>query len=138
MKRIAAIAVIGGLLAAGSAWAAQVTNVEISYQDGFTVARIDVQGAVRFSHQTEVPKDGRPDRMIVDLLAATHALGAKEFLALPPCIITGIRSSQFAVSPEKITRIVFDLSAAPVFRVESDDKSVSVYFSEKEPRSFLA
>jgi len=138
MKRIAAIAVIGWLLVAGSAWTAQVTNVEISYQDGFTVARIDIQGPVRFTHQTEVPKDGRPDRVIVDLLSATHDLGAREFLELPPCFITGIRSSQYAVSPEKITRIVFDLAAAPVYRVESDDQSVTVYFNEKEPRSFAA
>jgi hypothetical protein len=138
MKRIAAIAVIGWLLVAGSTRASQVTNVEISYRDGFTVARIDIQGPVRFAHQTEVPKDGRPDRVIVDLLSATHELGAKEFLELPPCVITGIRSSQYAVSPERITRVVFDLSKTPVYRIESDDKSVSVYFNEKEPKSFAA
>ena len=138
MKRIAAIAVIGWLLVVGSAWASQVTNVEISYQDGFTVARIDVQGPVRFTHLTEVPKDGRPDRVIVDLLSATHELGAKEFLELPPCVVTGIRSSQYAVSPEKIARIVFDLRTTPVYRIESDDKSVTVYFNEKEPKSFAA
>ena len=137
MKRIAAIAVIGWLLVAGSAWASQVTNVEISYQDGFTVARIDVQGPVRFTHQTEVPKDGRPDRVIVDLLSATHELGAKEFLELPPCVITGIRSSQYAVSPEKIARVVFDLSTTPVYRIESDDRSVTVYFNEKESKNFV-
>ncbi|MCX6834484.1 MAG: hypothetical protein NTW07_05015 [candidate division Zixibacteria bacterium] len=138
MKRIAAIAVIGGLLVAGSTWASQVTNVEISYQDGFTVARIDIQGPVRFTHQTEVPKDGRPDRVIVDLLSATHELGAKEFLELPQCTIVGIRSSQYAVSPEKIARVVFDLRTTPVYRIESDDKSVTVYFKENEPKSFAA
>jgi hypothetical protein len=138
MKRIAAIAVIGWLLVAGSTWASQVTNVEISYQDGFTIARIDIQGPVRFTHRTEVPKDGRPDRVIVDLLSATHELGGKEFLELPPCVIAGIRSSQYAVSPEKIARIVFDLKTAPVYRIESDDKSVTVYFNEKEPKSFAA
>jgi hypothetical protein len=136
MKRIAAIAVIGWLLVAGSAWASQVTNVEISYQDGFTVARIDIQGPVRFTHQTEVPKDGRPDRVIVDILSASHELGAKEFFNLPPCVITGIRSSQYAVTPEKITRVVFDLSTTPVYRIESDDKSVTVFFNEKEPKNF--
>jgi len=136
MKRIAAIAVIGWLFIVGSVWSAQVTNVEVSYQDGCTVARIDIQGPVRFTHQTEVPKDGRPDRVIVDILSATHELGAREFLDLPPCVVTGVRTSQYAVTPEQIVRVVFDLNAAPLYRVESDDRSVTVRFTNKEPQSF--
>jgi len=136
MKRIAAIAIIGWLFIVGSVWSAQVTNVEVSYQDGYTVARIDIQGPVRFTHQTEVPKDGRPDRVIVDILSATHALGAREFLDLPPCVVTGVRTSQYAVTPEQIVRVVFDLKAAPLYRVESDDRSVTVRFTNKEPQSF--
>jgi hypothetical protein len=138
MKRIIAIAAIGWLLLAGSIWASQVTNVALSYQDGSTVARIDIQGPVRFTHQTEVPKDGRPDRVIVDVLSATHALGAKEFLNLPVCVVTGIRSSQYAVSPEKIVRIVFDLSTTPVYQVDSDDQSITLRFNHQEAQSFAA
>jgi hypothetical protein len=138
MKRIAAIAVIGLLLLAGTTWSSEVTNVEISYQDGSVVARIDVTGSVRYTHQTEVPKNGRPDRVIVDILSATHELGAKEFLETPPCIITGIRTSQFAVTPEKIVRVVFDLGGAPLYQVDSDSKSISIKFEDRTARTFAA
>lgn len=136
MKKIAAIVSVGWLLVVGSVGASQVTGVEISYQQGSTVARIDVQGPVRFTHQGEVPKNGRPDRVIVDVLSATHELGAKDFANLPNCIITRVRSSQYAVDPEKIVRIVFDLSTAPVYTVDSDDKSITVKFSNKEAGSY--
>ncbi len=138
MKRIAVIAIIGWLLLAGFTWASEVTNVALNYQDGSTVARIDIKGPVRFVHQTEVPKDGRPDRVIVDVLSATHALGAKAFLNLPACVVTGIRSSQYAVSPEKIVRIVFDLGTTPLYQIDSDDHSITLKFSHKEPSSFTS
>ncbi|MBU2652567.1 MAG: AMIN domain-containing protein, partial [Bacteroidetes bacterium] len=98
------------LLTAGSSFAAaKVSNVELTWQDGFTVAHVDVQGAVRFSHQTEEAKDGRPFRVIVDILSATHNLGQKTFSDVPTCPVTNIRTSQFAVSPEKVVRLVFDM-----------------------------
>ncbi len=136
MKSIAAIAVIGLLLLVGSASASEVTNVEIEYQDGATVARIDVKGPIRFTHETEVPKDGRPNRMIVDILSATHELGAKEFSNLPKCLIAGVRSSQFSVTPEQIVRVVFDLTASPLYRVESKEGAVIIIFEDKSTRGF--
>ena len=136
MKRIAVIAVVGLLLLISTTWSAQVTNVEISYQDGSTVARIDVEGPVRFTHETEVPKNGRPDRVIVDVLSANHDLGAKEFDQLPACVVTGVRTSQYAVTPEKIVLIVFDLASAPLYRVVSDDGSITVFFEQRGAGSF--
>ena len=136
MKRVALTVLTGLLVLASTAWSSQVTNVELSYHDGLTVARIDIDGPVRYTHETEVPKDGRPDRVIVDVLSATHELGAKTFTELPACIITGVRTSQFAVTPEKIVRIVFDLSTASLYRVSSDDHSVTITFDRKEPKSF--
>src|SRR5512140_551051 len=88
------------LVAFSTAFAAQVTNVSLSYQNGVTVARVDVEGTIRFAHQTEIPKDGKPDRMILDVLSAVHALPAKSFDNLPPCQITDIRTSQYSVTPE--------------------------------------
>ncbi|MCD6248862.1 MAG: AMIN domain-containing protein, partial [candidate division Zixibacteria bacterium] len=136
MKSIATIAVIGLLLLVGLASASEVTNVEIKYQDGATVARIDVNGPIRFTHETEVPKNGRPDRVIVDILSATHELGAKEFLSLPACLITSVRTSQFAVNPEKIVRVVFDLTSTPLYRLESKDGAIVIVFENKDTREF--
>jgi hypothetical protein len=138
MKRVAFSVLIGLLSLASTAWSAQVNNVELSYRDGLTVARIDIDGPVRYTHLTEIPKNGRPDRLIVDVLSATHELGAKVFDELPPCIVTGIRSSQFSVTPEKIVRVVFDLSTAPLYRVTSDDRSITITFDHKEAGSFAS
>ena len=138
MKRVAFSVLIGLLLLASTAWSSQVNNVELSYRDGLTVARIDIDGPVRYTHLTEIPKNGRPDRLIVDVLSATHELGAKVFDDLPSCIVTGIRSSQFAVTPEKIVRVVFDLSTAPLYRVTSDDRSITITFDHKEAGSFAS
>ncbi|HKK20970.1 MAG TPA: hypothetical protein VJ983_05805 [candidate division Zixibacteria bacterium] len=124
------------LLAFGQAHASQVTNVELSYNGGFTIARISVDGPIRFTHQTEEAKDGKPFRVIVDVLAATHDLGAQTFTFLPDCPIKSIRTSQYAVNPEKIVRIVFDMDSERVYRVESDSRYVTVYFSDNVPRSF--
>jgi len=136
MKRFAVIFIFGLLLFGGQIMAAQVTNVELSYQEGAVVARIDVQGQIRFTHETEIPKNDRPDRVIVDILSATHELGGKEFLELPQCIVQGIRSSQFAVTPEKIVRIVFDLKKSPIYKVDVRDNSIILSFTDSKVTSF--
>jgi hypothetical protein len=125
------------LLAASSALASsRVTNIELSFQNGQTAARLDVDGTVRFSHQTEVAKDGKPFRVIVDILKARHYLGAKKFLSLPPCPVRGIRTSQYAVQPEEVVRVVFDMDKETAYQVESDQNSVTVLFPDKTGRSF--
>lgn len=126
------------ILAAGQAFAAKVTDVELSWQDGFTVARLDVQGAVRFSHQTEEAKDGKPYRVIVDVLSATHQLGQKNFFELPPCPVTKIRTSQYAVEPEQVVRVVFDMNRECVYQIKSDDKGITVSFNDAGGKSFAS
>jgi hypothetical protein len=120
----------------GELMAAQVTGITLSHQRNTTVARIDVNGQVRFTHQTEPAKDGKPDRVVVDILAATHKIGGKVFSELPICLVQQIRTSQFAVSPEKIVRIVFDVDVPPLYRIESDESSVYVYFTDKAVPAF--
>ncbi len=125
------------LLAASSALASsRVTNIELSFQNGQTVARLDVDGTVRFSHQTEVAKDGKPFRVIIDILKGRHHLGAKKFLSLPHCPVRGIRTSQYAVQPEEVVRVVFDMEKETAYQVESDQNSVIVSFPDKTGRSF--
>lgn len=129
----AACLLLAASIAHGSA---RVVNVELSYRNGCSVARIDVEGAVRFTHQTVVVKDGRPFRVIVDILTAVHHLGAKEFLSLPDCPVWHIRTSQYSVKPEKITRVVFDMERETTYRVESDNNSVSIFFPDKSRQPF--
>ena len=124
------------LLASGQVMASQVTDVALHYQDGSTVAHIDIKGPVRFTHQTEGAKDGKPFRVIVDVLSATHHLPAKDFLSLPECPVVKIRTSQYSVKPEKVVRLVFDMEEATFYRVDSDDNSISLFFPDKQHRKF--
>lgn len=126
------------ILAAGSSFAAEVTNVGLTWQDGFTVARVDVQGAVRFTHQSEEAKDGRPFRVIVDVLSATHQLGQKNFIELPNSPVKRIRSSQYAVQPEQVVRLVFDMAQETVYKVASDATGITVSFPDENGQKFAA
>lgn len=124
------------LLAAGSVNSSKVTSIELDHIQGFTVANIKVDGSVRFTHQTEIAKDGRPFRIIVDILSATHNLSAKTFENLPDCRITGIRTSQFSVKPEKIVRIVLDMKGESTYRIEARNNSVFLFVHDKDSKSF--
>ncbi|RME25756.1 MAG: AMIN domain-containing protein, partial [Candidatus Zixiibacteriota bacterium] len=121
-----------------TAQASRVTNVSLTYQPQAVIARISVDGAVRFSHQTEVPKNGRPDRLIVDVLSATHHLGRKTFDQVNIGPITAIRTSQFSVKPEQIVRVVFDLKSAPVYQIRSEGHDIIVTLSAKNVKPFAA
>ncbi len=136
MKKTIACVVITVLLAAGQVLAAGVKNIELSRQENATVVKIDVDGQVRFTHQTEEPKNGRPDRVIIDILAATHELGAKTFEQLPKCMVKTIRTSQFAVTPEKIVRVVLDLNGPPLYQVSSDARSVTITLTDRKSKPF--
>ncbi len=138
MKNSLFIMILIALLASGQAFASSVTNVELSYSPGFTVAKIAVEGPVRFTHQTEEAKDGKPFRVIVDVLSATHSLGANNFFSLPPCPIKAVRSSQYAVKPENIVRIVFDTDRERIYRIESDENTIKILFPDKATAEFAA
>ncbi len=138
MKKLGIYIVTLLILTSGSLYASKVVNVTLSHQDGFTVSHINVDGVVRFSHETEVAKDGKPFRVIVDVLAATHQLGAKVFTDLPACEVRGIRTSQYSVKPEKIVRIVYDMNKETVYRIDTDKNGIVLYFPDKTSKPFAA
>lgn len=139
MKKIWIIVMTAiALLTAGQVFASKVTNVELSCADGATLASINVDGAFRFTHQTEEAKDGKPFRIIVDVLSARHGLGAYTFTELPTCPIVGIRSSQYSVAPEEVVRIVFDMDNERVYRVDADNKRITIVIPDKEAPKFAA
>jgi hypothetical protein len=136
MKKLLTTSLIITILAAGNALAARVTGINLSHADGFTVAQIDVEGEVRHSHQTEIAKDGKPFRIIVDVLSATHDMGAMVFEGLPDCRITGIRTSQYSVDPEQIVRLVFDMKGETAYRIDTEQNSLKVYVSDPDAVQF--
>jgi hypothetical protein len=132
---LAAFVLLATSLAAATS---QVNNITLSHQNGHTSARINVEGTVRFSHQTEGVKDGKPFRIIVDILKATHHLGAKKFMSLPKCAVSAIRTSQYAVKPEAVVRVVFDMTQEATYRVESNQNAVTVVFPDKGGQRFAS
>jgi len=139
MKNVCCIVVALVLLAASSALASSnVTNIELTWQNGQTVARIDVTGDVKFSHQTVVAKDGKPFRVIVDMLQARHNLGAKKFTELPACPVRAIRTSQYAVQPEEVVRVVFDMTKETPYQINTSAHSVTISFPDKGGQQFTA
>lgn len=121
---------------AATSFASKVTKVELAYQNGEAIARIDVSGQIRFTHQTEIPKDGKPDRVIIDILSATHELGGKVFDNLPVCPVTALRTSQYSVKPEAVVRLVFDMKKTPVYQVETQGQSIVVHFVDRTAAPF--
>ncbi len=138
MRSIFAILCAVILMAATPAYSSKVKSIELDKANGFTVAKIKVKGTVRFTHQTEIAKDGKPFRIIVDILSATHDLSAKTYEQLPDCRITGIRTSQYAVKPEKIVRIVLDMKGESTYRIESQNNSVFLFVHDKESKPFAS
>lgn len=136
MKKILTILLATLIVTAGSVLASRVTGVNISHDEQFTITRVDVEGGVRFTNQTEIAKDGKPFRIIVDVLSATHEMGAKRFINLPNCKVTGIRTSQYSVDPEKVVRVVFDMKGETAYRVDSDERSISIYFYDPDAGQF--
>ena len=127
------------LLAAGSvayASPARLVDIELNHDKGLAIATIHVDGAIRFVHETVEAKEGKPFRVLVDILQAEHHLPTKDFASLPECIIAQIRTSQYSVTPEKVVRIVFDLDAETVYRADSDSKTIKLYFTDKSAHRF--
>lgn len=124
------------LLTVAPVWASDVTDVQLRYSHGLTVAQIVVDGAARYTHQTVEAKDGKPFRVIVDVLSATHRMPAKNFEMLPDCPVASIRSSQYSVQPEHVVRVVFDMQGPSVYQIDQDKGLISVTFKEQTARMF--
>ncbi|MBK7143542.1 MAG: AMIN domain-containing protein [bacterium] len=138
MKTCLPITILLALVLATSASAAQVGSLRLAYENGATVARIDVQGPFQFTHATEVPKDGKPDRLIVDIIGATHSWGPKEWGSLPQCSVTKLRIGQYSSKPEKVVRVVFELTKAPVYQADSDGKTITIRLTDASAKQFAA
>ena len=111
-------------------------RLQLKRANGETILKIDVSGPFQFTHQIEDAKDGKPFRVIVDLFPAVHNLGQKIFAALPPSIVTSIRTSQYAVKPEKVVRVVLDLKEPSVYRIEKSGNFACLYIPDSKTADF--
>jgi len=115
-----------------------VDELQLSRVNDEVVLKINISGSYQFRHQIEEAKDGRPFRVIVDVFPARHNLGRNSFSDLPATPVSAIRTSQFAVDPEKVVRVVLDLNRESVYRIAKQGSSVYVYIPDKSGGSFAA
>lgn len=113
-----------------------VSSIELIYDAGGVRVRIAVQDPKKYTHQIEQAKNGRPYRIILDCLDANHNLGAYNFRSLPQSVISSIRTSQFAVTPRRICRIVLDLKKEAFYRVEEGKNFVDLYVTDRSAKRF--
>ncbi len=137
MKRIL-LTLFTVMLMASSAAAIGVTEITLRHSNDQTIATIVADDAVRFTHQTVESKDGKPERLLVDLIGAVHELQQKTFGDLPHCAVEKIRTSQFAVNPEPVVRIVFDMRQAPVYTVSPSNNQVVVTIEDENAQLFAS
>lgn len=113
-----------------------VRSVELIKAKGGVIVRTHIDGKLQFTHQIIPNKDGKPYRIILDCLNADHKLGKTKFTNLPKSIVTSIRSSQFAVKPERICRLVLDLEKEALYRVTQGPTYVDIFVTDKTERNF--
>jgi hypothetical protein len=116
-------------LSAPSAHATQLSNITVGRFQDFTVVTLFGDAPMSVTHQIVEAKDGKPHRIVVDLTGANHGLPQNNFSALPEGSIQGIRTSQFAVTPEPVVRVVLDLAHPAAYRLETPGNNVRVMVS---------
>ncbi len=103
-----------------------VKELSLARNGIFTELTIYTPGRVLCNQLTVAPKNGKPFRVVVDLCGAIHGLGRSNFADIPPGVITGIRTSQYATTPQNVVRVVLDLNRETTYKVTTDDNWVRV------------
>lgn len=118
-------------------WAeCMVKNLSLEKKGDYTYFSIHTNGDFEFTHFIEPPKKSKPERIVIDLFDALHKLPKKGFYNLPEGVIKDIRTSQFQVTPKKITRVVLDLKKPVIYKVEEKDKgkvTFAIFSSDDKP-----
>ena len=129
---------LSALFCGASLWAAptSISQLGLSRDGDFTVLTIQGNGPIRYAHEAVEAKEGKPVRIVVDCLASRHNLPRMDFTNLPKSMVTSIRTSQYAATPEEIVRVVLDLREEPVYRVETDGNALKVYISDRNASAF--
>jgi hypothetical protein len=109
--------------------AAQLSNVTVGRFQDFTVVTLFGDEKMTVTHQIVEAKEGKPHRIVIDLTGAEHGLPQNNFAQLPAGTITSIRTSQFAVSPDPVVRVVLDMAHPAAYRLETPGNSVRVMIS---------
>ncbi len=137
--RAGLIAIAGIIGLASSATAdIQVNELRLARNQSFTELTIPVPGRFLCDHMIEEPKNGRPFRVVIDVCNAVHQLPQMSFPDIPSEVIRRIRTSQYAVTPENIVRVVLDLSHEVTYKISTTDSSLVISLVAPDEPAFMA
>jgi len=114
MKIIKCLAMVV-LLYSVSAADIELNNITVSEQGDSIVVEINTTQPCLYEH---FMIEDAPEKIVVDLKGTFNNWPKQKFLSLPFKSIESIRTSQFQVKPEPITRVVLDINRSIGYRVE--------------------
>ncbi len=127
---------ICGMFISGTAGAVKVTDVVMQKSSQFTEVKIVCDAPTEFTHQIVEAAANKPYRIVVDVKNAVPALPVTSFRNLPSSSIKQIRTSQFSVDPEKVVRIVFDVTGALTYKVIGNGNTFTLQINTPNDKDF--
>jgi hypothetical protein len=132
--------IISALLTAGLAQSAVATphveNISLKKQGEFVELTVYADGPFTFSHFIEEAKAGKPDRIVLDMKQCLHKLPQFNFRDLPTSVITAIRTSQYTINPDKVVRIVADVSRSVTYTIKQGKDRITLVLAAPEEKEF--
>jgi type IV pilus secretin PilQ/predicted competence protein len=124
-RMVVAVLLIGAiaLTSAAQSDVAKVNAIRVEKTDTSTRYMIEQTGSADF--QDFLLKN--PDRLVVDLVGARHALEKTSYDG-DGKLVRGVRTSQFRSDPNEVTRLVFDLTEGTSYKVAKNGTTVEVSF----------
>jgi hypothetical protein len=128
------------LLAAGAAQSllasSYIDNISLRKQGQYIELTVYADSNFTFSHFIEEAKAGKPYRIVLDLDDCLHKLPQFNFRELPAGVITAIRTSQYKINPDKVVRIVADLSRPVTYLVKQTEGRVTLVIAAPGEKEF--
>jgi len=121
----------------GSATATvKVTNICLQKSSQFTEVTLVCDGATEFTHQIVEAAANKPYRIVVDVKDAVPGFPQLAFKNLPSGSIRQIRTSQFSIDPEKVVRVVFDVTGTLTYKVKGDGNTFTLQINTPSDKDF--
>ncbi|UCH84053.1 MAG: type IV pilus secretin PilQ [Candidatus Latescibacterota bacterium] len=125
-KTMVATLLLGALIASTSVQGetSKISSIKVEQDKGgsssFIISKSGVMDIQDFTMEN-------PPRLVLDFVGATHELTRTEF-AGDGKIVTKVRTSQFSNEPDRVARVVFDLTRQAKYKIVEDGELVTVSF----------
>jgi type IV pilus assembly protein PilQ len=105
--------------------ATRLTGIELKEQGSQPVIQLKGDGALSYTTLDLT----NPPRLVVDVKGVLNDVNPRSFV-VDGGAVTKVRTSQYKMSPEKITRVVFDMKKSAPYTIEAQGPALAVSFFE--------